>query len=599
MADLLQGWKRTHYCAEPAQDQVGKEVLLMGWADSWRNLGALIFIGLRDRSGVMQVTFNQSVIPADLFELAETIRNEYVLAVSGVLCERAAGMVNTNMETGKYEVRATGLKILSVSETPPIYIQDDLDAAEQVRLKYRYLDLRRPCMQKNLIMRNKIYQVTHEYFTEKGFLEIETPMLGKSTPEGARDYLVPSRVQPGKFYALPQSPQQFKQLLMLAGYDRYMQIARCFRDEDLRADRQPEFTQIDLEMSFVDRDDVLEVNEGFIAKLLKETLGYEVKLPLRRLSWQEAMNRYGSDKPDTRYDLELCDVSETVKDTGFAVFTGALEAGGSVRCINVKGGADKFPRKKLDELSEFVKIYRAKGLAWMGLKEDGLQCSFAKFLTEAQIASIQQKAGAEQGDLLLFVADGKNSVVYASLGALRQEVAKRLNLIPADVIDLLWVVDFPLLEYDEEENRFFAMHHPFTSPMDEDIEYMDTDPGRVRAKAYDMVMNGNEIGGGSIRIHSSQLQEKMFETLGFTKEEAWQRFGFLMEAFKYGTPPHGGLAFGLDRLVMLITNATSIRDVIAFPKVQTASCLMTNAPDVVDQKQLDELHISLAPTEKN
>ncbi len=592
MADLLQGWKRTHYCAEPTQNEVGKEVLLMGWADSWRNLGALIFIGLRDRSGVMQITFDESALPKETFKLAATIRNEYVVAVKGTLYERAPGMVNEHMATGKYEVRATELKILSLSETPPIYIQDDLDTAEQVRLKYRYLDLRRPCMQKNLIMRNKITQVTHTYFAEKGFLEIETPMLAKSTPEGARDYLVPSRVQPGKFYALPQSPQQFKQLLMLAGYDRYMQIARCFRDEDLRADRQPEFTQIDLEMSFVDRDDVLEVNEGFIARLLKETLDYDVQLPLRRLSYQEAMDRYGSDKPDTRYGLELCDVSEAVKDCGFSVFTTAIEAGGSVRCINVKAGAAQFPRKKLDELAEFVKIYRAKGLAWMGLKEDGLQCSFAKFLTEDQISAIQQKAGAEQGDLLLFVADGKNSVVYAALGALRQEVAKRLSLVPEDVIDLLWVVDFPLLEYDEEEGRFFAMHHPFTSPMDEDIEYMDTDPGRVRAKAYDMVMNGNEIGGGSIRIHSSQLQEKMFRTLGFSKEEAWNRFGFLMEAFKYGPPPHGGLAFGLDRLVMLITKASSIRDVIAFPKVQTASCLMTNAPDVVDQKQLDELCIA-------
>lgn len=594
MADLLQGWKRTHYCAEPAEEQVGKEVLLMGWADSWRNLGALIFIGLRDRSGVMQVTFDESSLPKEVFNRAETIRNEYVLAVKGILSERAPAMVNPHMATGKYEVRATELKILSASETPPIYIQDDLDASEQVRLKYRYLDLRRPCMQKNLLLRNKITKVAHEYFAEQGFLEIETPMLGKSTPEGARDYLVPSRVQPGKFYALPQSPQQYKQLLMLAGYDRYMQIARCFRDEDLRADRQPEFTQIDLEMSFVDRDDVLEVNEGFIARVLKETLGYDVQLPLRRLSYQEAMNRYGSDKPDTRYGMELCDVSSIARDCGFSVFADAVAAGGSVRCINVKGGADQFPRKKLDELVEFVKIYRAKGLAWMGLKADGLQCAFAKFLTGEQLEALQKQAGAEQGDLLLFVADAKNSVVYASLGALRQEVAKRLGLVPEDVIDLLWVVDFPLLEYDEEEGRFFAMHHPFTSPMDEDIEYMDTDPGRVRAKAYDMIMNGNELGGGSIRIHSSELQEKMFRTLGFSKEEAWDRFGFLMEAFKYGPPPHGGLAFGLDRLAMLIAGAPSIRDVIAFPKVQTASCLMTNAPDVVDQKQLDELHIALA-----
>ena len=597
MAELLQGWKRTHYCAGPAQAEVGKEVLLMGWADSWRNLGALIFIGLRDRSGVMQVTFDESALPKETFALAATIRNEYVLAVKGVLQERAPQMVNKNMATGKYEVRATALKILSVSETPPIYIQDDLDAAEQVRLKYRYLDLRRPCMQRNIMLRHKVAKITRQYFDENGFLEIETPILCKSTPEGARDYLVPSRVQPGKFFALPQSPQQFKQLLMLSGYDRYMQIARCFRDEDLRADRQPEFTQIDLEMSFVDRDDVLAVNEGFIARLLKEALDYDVKLPLPRITWQEAMDRFGSDKPDTRYGMELCDVSCAVAGCGFGVFAGALEAGGSVRCINVKGGADKFPRKKLDELAEFVKVYRAKGLAWMGLKADGLQCSFAKFLTGEQIAAIRQKAGAEPGDLLLFVADGENSVVYAALGALRQEVAKRLGIIPADVIDLLWVVDFPLLEYDEEEQRYVAMHHPFTSPMDEDIQFMDTDPGRVRAKAYDMVMNGNEIGGGSIRIHAPELQEKMFETLGFTKEEAWRRFGFLMEAFKYGAPPHGGIAYGLDRLVMLITKAQSIRDVIAFPKVQTASCLMTSAPDTVDKKQLDELHLALQAKE--
>ncbi|MDR0840355.1 MAG: aspartate--tRNA ligase [Christensenellaceae bacterium] len=593
MAELLQGWKRTHYCAQPGAAQVGEEVLLMGWADSWRNLGSLVFIGLRDRTGVMQITFQESELSAEVFELAKTIRNEYTLAVKGILRRRDEKMVNKNMATGAYELQAKELKILGVASTPPIYVQDDLDAAEQVRLKYRYLDLRRPCMQHNIILRDKVAHVTRNYFAEQGFLEIETPILCKSTPEGARDYLVPSRVHPGEFYALPQSPQQYKQLLMVSGFDRYMQIARCFRDEDLRADRQPEFTQIDLEMSFVDRDDVLEVNEGFISRLLKETLNYDVPLPLRRITWQSAMDRYGSDKPDTRYGLELQDVSEAIKGSEFGMFADALAGGGSVRCINVKGGADKFPRKKLDELAEVAKTYRAKALLWMSLKEDGLQCSFAKFLSEAQIAEVQRLAGAQQGDLLLFVADAKNSVVYASLGALRQEVAKRLGLIDPQCIDLLWVVDFPLLEYDEEEGRFMAMHHPFTSPMDEDIDYMDTDPGRVRAKAYDMVMNGNEIGGGSIRIHSPELQEKMFETLGFTKEEAWRRFGFLMEAFKYGTPPHGGLAYGLDRLVMLITGASSIRDVIAFPKVQNASCLMTDAPDVVDQKQLDELHLAL------
>ena len=579
MAELLNGWKRTHYCAEPSQAQVGKELLLMGWVGTWRNLGALIFIGLRDRTGVMQVTFDESTLPKETFALAETIRSEYVIAVKGVLQRRAPNMINPNMETGAYELLATELKILSVAQTPPIYIDDELDAQEQVRLKYRYLDLRRPCMQKNLIMRDKVARIARNYFAENGFLEIETPMLQKSTPEGARDYLVPSRVHPGKFYALPQSPQLFKQLLMLSGYDRYIQVARCFRDEDLRADRQPEFTQIDLEMSFVDSEDVMAVNEGFISLLLKETLDVDVKLPLPRLTWQEAMNRFGSDKPDTRFGLELTDISDIVKDCGFGVFTGALEQGGSVRCINVKGGAEKLPRKKIDELVEFVKTYRAKGLAWMSMKPEGIQCSFAKFLTEEQLADIEKRAVAETGDLLFFVADADN-VVYASLGALRLEVAKRLELIPSNTYDLLWITEFPLLEYDEEAHRFTAMHHPFTSPMDEDIDYLDSDPGRVRAKAYDMVMNGNEIGGGSIRIHSTELQEKMFETLGFTKEQAWNRFGFLMGAFQYGTPPHGGLAYGLDRLVMLICGASSIRDVIAFPKVQTAACLMSNAPDV-------------------
>ena len=597
MAELLKGWKRTHYCAEPSEAQVGKELLLMGWAGTWRNLGALIFIGLRDRTGVMQVTFDESTLPKETFALAETIRSEYVIAVKGVLQRRAPNMVNPNMETGAYELIATELKILSVAQTPPIYIDDELDAQEQVRLKYRYLDLRRPCMQKNLIMRDKVARIARNYFAQNGFLEIETPILQKSTPEGARDYLVPSRVHPGKFYALPQSPQLFKQLLMLSGYDRYIQIARCFRDEDLRADRQPEFTQIDLEMSFVDREDVMAVNEGFIALLLKETLDVDVKLPLPRLTWQEAMNRFGSDKPDTRFGLELTDISDIVKDCGFGVFTGALEQGGSVRCINVKGGADKLPRKKIDELVEFVKTYRAKGLAWMSMKPEGMQCSFAKFLSDDQLAGIVERAGAETGDILFFAADADN-VVYASLGALRLEVAKRLELIPKDTYDLLWITEFPLLEYDEEAHRFTAMHHPFTSPMDEDIDYLDSDPGRVRAKAYDMVMNGNEIGGGSIRIHSTELQEKMFQTLGFSKEEAWRRFGFLMGAFQYGTPPHGGLAYGLDRLVMLICGASSIRDVIAFPKVQTASCLMSNAPDVVDDKQLDELSIACTRCEE-
>lgn len=591
MAELLQGWKRTHRVGELTAEQIGQEVTLMGWAGTWRNLGALIFIGLRDRSGLMQVVFNESDLPKEVFELAETIRSEYVIAVKGTLARRTPEMVNREMKTGEYEVIAKELKILSSAQTPPFYIDDNVNTKEDLRLKYRYLDLRRPRMQEILMMRHRIAQITRSYFDEQGFLEIETPMLGRSTPEGARDYLVPSRVHPGEFYALPQSPQQFKQLLMIAGYDRYFQLARCFRDEDLRADRQPEFTQIDLEMSFVDEDDVLAVNEGFIARLLKEIKGIDLPLPLRRLPWQEAMDRFGSDKPDTRFGLELVNVTEIVRGCGFGVFTSAIEGGGSVRCINVKGGVEKFPRKKIDELVEFVKIYRAKGLAWMSLKPEGLQCSFAKFLTEEQIAGIQQAAGAETGDVLFFVADAKNEVVYASLGALRVEIAKRLDLIDQTKFDVLWVTDFPLLEWDEEENRYVACHHPFTSPKDEDIPLLDTDPGKARAKAYDMVINGYEAGGGSIRIHSSELQEKMFETIGFTPEQAHERFGYFIEAFKYGTPPHGGLAYGLDRLVMLMTGTTNIRDVIAFPKVQTASCLMTDAPNVVDEKQLQELHI--------
>ena len=591
MAELLQGWKRSHRVGELTAKQIGQEVTLMGWAGTWRNLGALIFIGLRDRSGLMQVVFNESGLPKEVFELAETIRSEYVIAVKGTLARRTPEMVNKEMKTGEYEVIASELKILSSAETPPFYIDDNVNTKEDLRLKYRYLDLRRPRMQDILMMRHRIAQITRSYFDEQGFLEIETPMLGRSTPEGARDYLVPSRVHPGEFYALPQSPQQFKQLLMIAGYDRYFQLARCFRDEDLRADRQPEFTQIDLEMSFVDEEDVLAVNEGFIARLLKEVKGIDLPLPLRRLPWQEAMDRFGSDKPDTRFGLELVDVTDIVRGSGFGVFNSAIAGGGSVRCICVKGGVEKFPRKKIDELAEFVKIYRAKGMAWMSLKPEGLQCSFAKFLTEAQIADVQKAAGAEQGDILFFVADAKNEVVYASLGALRVEIAKRLDLIDQTKFDVLWVTDFPLLEWDEEENRYVACHHPFTSPKDEDIALLDTDPGKARAKAYDMVINGYEAGGGSIRIHSSELQEKMFETIGFTPEQARERFGYFIDAFKYGTPPHGGLAYGLDRLVMLMTGTTNIRDVIAFPKVQTASCLMTDAPNVVEEKQLRELHI--------
>ncbi len=591
MAELLQGWKRSSYCANVKEEDVGKEILLMGWAGTWRNLGALIFIGLRDRTGVMQVVFNESFTPKNVFKLAETIRSEYVVAVKGVLARRSPDMVNKDMATGEYELQATDLKILSKAQTPPIYIDDNLNTQEQIRLKYRYLDLRRPSMQKILMKRHEMMQIIREYYSKNGFLEIETPILCKSTPEGARDYLVPSRVHPGKFYALPQSPQQYKQLLMLSGFDRYMQIARCFRDEDLRADRQPEFTQIDLEMSFVDMDDVLSVNEGFIQTLLKKTLDVDVKLPLPRMTYKEAMETYGSDKPDTRFGLKFIDVSDLVKESAFSVFKDAVANGGSVRCINVEGGADKFSRKQIDELTEHVKIYRAKGLAWMSMKPDGMQCSFAKFFTDEQMEALKNRINAKTGDIVFLVADAKDLVTCTALGALRLEVGRRLGLMDDMKYNLLWVVDFPLLEYDEEEGRFSAMHHPFTSPKDEDLELMDTDPSKVRAKAYDMVLNGNEVGGGSIRIHSSELQEKMFRTLGFTKEQAWNRFGFLMEAFKYGTPPHGGIAFGLDRLVMLITGTSNIRDVIAFPKVQTAACLMTDAPDVVDDKQLNELHI--------
>ncbi|MDD4076113.1 MAG: aspartate--tRNA ligase [Eubacteriales bacterium] len=597
MAEFLGSWKRTQYCAQPGESEVGKELTLMGWAGTWRNLGALIFIGLRDRTGVMQVVFDASTLPADVFEKAESIRSEYVIAVKGTLARRTPEMVNPNMPTGAFELLAKELKILSVSQTPPFYIQDDVDTQEQLRLKYRYPDLRRPVMQQRLRLRHEVAKITRDYFAEQGFLEVETPMLQKSTPEGARDYLVPSRVKPGTFYALPQSPQIFKQLLMLSGCDRYMQIARCFRDEDLRADRQPEFTQIDLEMSFVDVDDVIAVNEGFLKRLFKEVLNVDVQLPIQRMKWIDAMNRYGSDKPDTRFGMELVDVSDVVKDCEFGVFTSAVQNGGSVRCINVKGGVEHFPRKKIDELSEFVKTYKAKGLAWMSMKPEGMQCSFAKFLTEEQIKTIQEKAGAETNDLIFFVAD-QNEVVWAALGALRLEIAKRLDMLDPNQFNFLWVVEFPQFEWSEEENRFMAMHHPFTSPMEEDVQYLFTDPARVRAKAYDIVLNGNEIGGGSIRIHSAELQEKMFEALGFTQEQAWARFGFLMGAFKFGPPPHGGLAYGLDRLVMLMCNAASIRDVIAFPKVQTASCLMSGAPDTVDEKQLHELHIALALEEE-
>ena len=597
MGEFLSGWKRTCYCTELSKEDVGREVTLMGWTNVRRDLGALIFVQLRDRTGLMQIVFDSSTLSKEDFDRASTIRSEYVLAVRGVLEARTGNMINPNMKTGEIEVKVREFKILSAAETPPIDTSDDCNAGELLRLKYRYLDLRRPCMQRNLMMRNEITRITHEYFAENGFLEIETPMLTKSTPEGARDYLVPSRVHPGSFYALPQSPQLFKQLLMLSGFDRYMQIARCFRDEDLRADRQPDFTQIDLEMSFVEADDVMAMNEGFIKRLFKETLDFDVQLPLPRITWQDAMDRYGSDKPDTRFDMELTDLSDCVKNCGFSVFRNALAAGGSVRCIVAKGATAHFSRKEIDALGEFVKTYKAKGLAWMNWKPDGLQSPIAKFLTEDEMNAIKAKANFEQGDVMFIVAD-KNPVVWAALGALRLKLGDKLGLIDPKKFNLLWVVEFPLLEWSEEENRFVAMHHPFTSPMDEDLPLLDTDPGKVRAKAYDIVLNGNEIGGGSIRIHSTELQAKMFDVIGLSKEQAEARFKFLLEALKYGTPPHGGLAYGLDRVTMLICGAQSIRDVIAFPKVQNASCPLTNAPDPVDAKQLEELHIAVVPEEE-
>ena len=592
--ETLHGMKRTHRCAELSENNIGEEVIVMGWTKTYRQLGALTFIDLRDISGIVQLSFSEDY-SKEAFEKAQTVRNEFVLAARGKVVERSS--INDKIPTGHIEIQVTELRILNESETPPFVIEEGSNVKDETRLKFRYLDLRRPDVQKNLIVRHKIAQIARSFYSDNKFLEIETPMLTKSTPEGARDYLVPSRVHPGKFYALPQSPQLYKQILMLSGMDRYFQIVKCFRDEDLRADRQPEFTQIDLEMSFVEAEDVMGLNERFIQKLFKEVLNKDIELPLRRIPYCEAMSKYGSDKPDTRFGLELQDISDVVKTCEFKVFKGAIEAGGSVRGINIKGGAS-FSRKEIDSLGEFVKTYRAKGLAWLAINEDGShKSSFAKFLAEDEVENIVKAMNGEKGDLLAFVAD-KNAVVFDSLGALRLEVAKRMNLIPEGSYDLLWVTEFPLLEYSEEEGRFTAMHHPFTAPMDEDIEYLDTDPGRVRAKAYDIVINGCEAGGGSIRIYNSALQQKMFETLGFTKEDAWERFGFLLEGFKYGTPPHGGMAYGLDRLVMLLTGCDNIKDVIAFPKVQNASELMTNAPNRVDQKQLDELYIALKEVEE-
>ena len=591
MAESMQGLKRSHRCAEVSNALEGQKVTVMGWVQKSRNKGGIIFVDLRDRSGILQIIFEESKCGSECFEKATKLKSEFVAAIEGTVCKRA-GAVNENLTTGDIEVVATSLRILSEAETPPFPIEENSKTKEELRLKYRYLDLRRPDLQRNLVMKSKVMTIARQFMANEGFLEIETPMLCKSTPEGARDYLVPSRIHPGTFYALPQSPQIYKQLLMCSGYDRYFQIARCFRDEDLRADRQPEFTQMDMELSFVDVDDVIDVNERLLAKLFKEILDVDVKLPIRRMTWIEAMNRFGSDKPDLRFGMELKDISEVVKDCGFGVFTGALENGGSVRGINAKGqGA--MPRKKIDALVEFAKTYGAKGLAYIAINEDGTyKSSFAKFMTEDEMNNIVAALSGEPGDLLLFAAD-KNKVVWDTLGALRCHLADQMGLLDKNVFEFVWITEFPLLEWSDEQNRFTAMHHPFTMPMEEDLAIIDTDPGKVRAKAYDIVLNGNEIGGGSVRIHQDDIQEKMFECLGFTREQAYERFGFLLDAFKYGVPPHAGLAYGLDRLVMLMAKQDSIRDVIAFPKVKDASCLMTNAPDYVDEVQLKELGIDI------
>ena len=591
MAESMKGLHRTHRCTEVTEECIGKTVTVMGWVQKSRNKGGIIFVDLRDRSGILQIIFEENDIGAEGFIKASKLHSEFVIAVVGRV-EVRSGAVNENLETGRIEIRANELRILSEAQTPPFPVEEESKTKEELRLKYRYLDLRRPDLQRNLMMRSKVATLTRQFLSDEGFLEIETPMLCKSTPEGARDYLVPSRVHPGNFYALPQSPQIFKQLLMCSGYDRYFQLAKCFRDEDLRADRQPEFTQIDMELSFVDVDDVIDVNERLLQKLFREVLGVEVKLPIQRMTWQEAMNRYGSDKPDTRFGMELKDVSGLVKESGFSVFSGAVAAGGSVRGINVKGQAG-MPRKKIDALVEFAKGFGAKGLAYLAIAADGTKkSSFAKFLTDVEVDELCQAMGGEAGDLLLFAAD-KDKVVYDVLGNLRLELAKNLELLDKNQYNFLWVTQFPLFEYSEEEGRFVAMHHPFTMPMEEDLPMLLTEPSKVRAKAYDIVLNGTEIGGGSVRIYQSDVQEQMFEALGFTKEDAYARFGFLLNAFKYGVPPHAGLAYGLDRLVMLMAKEDSIRDVIAFPKVKDASCLMTEAPNLVDEGQLTELSIAL------
>ena len=595
MAESMQGLHRSHRCTEVSNQNIGETVTVMGWVQKRRNLGSLIFIDLRDRSGILQLVFNEESVGKEGYEKAERLRSEYVIAVTGKVEKRSAA-VNESLKTGDIEVIATDIRILSEAETPPFQIEENSQTKDEVRLKYRYLDLRRPDIQKNLMLRSKVAYLMRDFMAKEGFLEIETPMLCKSTPEGARDYLVPSRVHPGHFYALPQSPQLYKQLLMCSGYDRYFQIARCFRDEDLRADRQPEFTQADMELAFVDVEDVLDVNERLLKYIFKEAIGVDVTLPLPRMPWQEAMDRFGSDKPDTRFGMELCDVSKVVEGCGFSVFTGALENGGSVRGINAKGQAG-MPRKKIDKLVEFAKGYGAKGLAYLAVNEDGTyKSSFAKFMTEDELKALVSAMQGEPGDLLLFAAD-KNKIVWNVLGALRLELAKELDLLDPNQYNFLWVTEFPLLEWSDEENRFMAMHHPFTMPMEEDWDKIDSDPGSVRAKAYDIVLNGTELGGGSVRIHQDDIQEKMFEVLGFTKERAHEQFGFLLDAFSYGVPPHAGLAFGVDRICMHMLHTDNIKEVIAFPKVKDASDLMSEAPGTVDPKQLEELGIAVAAEE--
>ena len=586
--DNLQHFRRTDYCGTFTAANVGQEISVCGWVQRQRNLGSLIFVDLRDRTGLLQLAFDDST-PRDLFEKAASLRGEYVIAAKGLVRERESK--NPELPTGDIEVKVTELRLLAKAATPPFEIVEHSDVRDAVRLKYRYLDLRRPDMQRTIALRHKIVKICRDYFDENGFLEIETPILTKSTPEGARDYLVPSRVHPGKFYALPQSPQQYKQLLMLSGFDRYFQIARCFRDEDLRADRQPEFTQIDLEMSFLDEEQIQTIQEGFLQRVFQEVLGVEVQTPFQRMPWREAMDRFGSDKPDLRFGFELKDISDLVKDCGFGVFADAVKGGGSVRLINVDGHAKDFPRKKIDKLGEFVKTYQAKGLAWARLLDGKVTSSYQKFLTEEENAAILARAGAKDGDLVLIVGDTKDEVVFAALGALRLECAKQLDILDPKEFRFLWVTEFPMFEWSEEEGRYQAMHHPFTAPMLEDEDKMLTDKANCRARAYDIVLNGVELGGGSIRIHDRKLQSKMFEVLGLTKEECEEKFGFLIEAFKYGAPPHGGLAYGLDRLVMLLLAEPSIREVMAFPKNQNAQCLVSEAPAPVDDAQLEELGI--------